>query len=752
MGASNSKVEEDKTLQLCRERKKFVRQALDGRCSLAAAHVTYIQSLRSTGTALRKFVQPEGQVEPFNTSANATPELLALTENSPSEFPLTSPSVSQRVDAAEQVYPSPSPPTSRQYQTNHMKFRGSSGRKVEEKPPTAVTGTIISASTPQRTTSSSQEGAETSPFDTSTPLSENQPWDYFGLSHPADNHSSSHESRGVADSLENYDDVKKIREDEGILEDEDEKLSSNEREGSEESEDEFDEPSLDTLVRSFENLNRGMSHGATSGSPTTLTTGSGTPEKEFLNGEEINSPMLSPLISKSSEFVHPIETKMTHMKEDGIEHKVAPKDFFLSMRDVENIFIKASEAGIEVPRLLEANKLHFRPILPGRESGSTASTLLKACFSCGEDPSQVQEEPAQTTIKYLTWQRTASSHSSSSRNPLTSNSRDDMEDHHLFENFCMNSGSHASTLDRLYAWERKLYDEVKASQIVRREYDMKCKLLRQQESRGESSQKIDKTRADIKDLHSRIRVAIQRIDSISKRIEELRDKELQPQLEELIEGLCRMWEMMYECHSLQLHIVTIAYSNSNMKISMHSEGHRQTTIHLENELGSLSSSFTKWVSAQKFYVQAINNWLHKCVSINQKSSKRNKRSSPPSLRHLGPPIYMTCGVWLEKLDTLPSKEVVDATKGLAAETSRFLPHQEKSQGKKATEGADPAVQMLNAEAFEDWNSSYDNFRTSLVIFLHQLTNFADCSVKMYGELQKAIEEAKRNYQHWMSQP
>lgn len=25
----------------------------------------------------------------------------------------------------------------------------------------------------------------------------------------------------------------------------------------------------------------------------------------------------------------------------------------------------------------------------------------------------------------------------------------------------MNSGSHASTLDRLYAWERKLYDEVK---------------------------------------------------------------------------------------------------------------------------------------------------------------------------------------------------------------------------------------------------------------------------------------------------
>ena len=65
---------------------------------------------------------------------------------------------------------------------------------------------------------------------------------------------------------------------------------------------------------------------------------------------------------------------------------------------------------------------------------------------------------------------------------------------------------------------------------------MKCKILRQLESKGESSQKIDKTRAVVKDLHSRIRVAIHRIESISKRIEDLRDTELQPQLEELIEG------------------------------------------------------------------------------------------------------------------------------------------------------------------------------------------------------------------------
>lgn len=53
---------------------------------------------------------------------------------------------------------------------------------------------------------------------------------------------------------------------------------------------------------------------------------------------------------------------------------------------------------------------------------------------------------------------------------------------------------------------------------------------------------VDRTRAVVKDLYSRICVAIQRIDMISKNIEDLRDKELQPQLEELIG---RYWFSIY---------------------------------------------------------------------------------------------------------------------------------------------------------------------------------------------------------------
>lgn len=72
-------------------------------------------------------------------------------------------------------------------------------------------------------------------------------------------------------------------------------------------------------------------------------------------------------------------------------------------------------------------------------------------------------EPSQNVTKIITWNRTTSSRSSSSRNPLTAASKEYNDDSgsDFVEEFGMIAGSHSSTLDRLYAWERKLYDEVK---------------------------------------------------------------------------------------------------------------------------------------------------------------------------------------------------------------------------------------------------------------------------------------------------
>ncbi|OIT21778.1 PREDICTED: uncharacterized protein LOC109218461 [Nicotiana attenuata] len=747
MGASNSKLDEDKALQLCRERKKFVRQALDGRCNLAASHIAYIETLKFTGTALRKFVEPEAPFESsIYTSTSATPEPLALTEKSLSQFSFSSP-FSRHVDATENVLPSPSPPTSSRYHVNHMKFRGTFSRKVEEKPPVPVTVSVTS-STPQNSTPRSIERPEASPFETPPFPSETSPWDYFGLGHSLDNHFTSQDGK-----IENGNDTRHLGYVDRVpaSEDEDERYSSPGRDdGSQVSDDEFDEPSAETLVRSFENVNRTADHATSNSvSPDITSVRRVVSEAKSLNGEKSKSPDLSPLRDAPSGPAVDNDMK-TPVKENDIENKIAPKDFFLSIKDIEYLFVKASESGREVPRMLEANKFHFRPIFPGKESGSMTRILIRSCFSCGDDPSQVPEEPAQTSVKYLTWHRTTSSHASSP-NRLGVNSADDIEDvtNNLFDNFCMVSGSHASTLDRLFAWEKKLYDELKACEMIRSVYDAKRKLLRQLESKVESPQRIDKTRAGVKDLHSRIGVAIHRINSISRKIEEIRDKELQPQLEELIEGLRKMWEMMLDSHKLQLHIISIAHSPGNMKILIHSDTRRQIAIHLQNQLSSLSSSFTKWIVAQKAYVDAINKWLHKCVSLRQQSSRRNKRRlQPPPLRNYGPPIYTTCSVWLEMFDSLPTKEVSDAMKGLAAEISHFLPRQEKNQGKGTNHhphGSDPALTPLRDDSPEDWITGFDRFRTSLAFFLGQLNNFSESSLKMFTDLQKAIQEAKHSY-------
>lgn len=308
---------------------------------------------------------------------------------------------------------------------------------------------------------------------------------------------------------------------------------------------------------------------------------------------------------------------------------------------------------------------------------------------------------------------------------------------------------------------------LQASEVLRSSFDQKCKLLRQKESRGETTEKI---RFTVKDLHSRVTVAIHRINSISKKIEEIRDAELQPQLEELIEGyapakykisfhfihaefgliddrLRRMWETMVECHKLQFHIISISHAPENTKLKMQSDSQRQITIHLGHNLSSLSSTFTKWISAQKIYVEAIEKWLFKCVSLQKQPSKRNRRMKLPSMRHCGPPIYMICGAWLEMIDGLPLKGVSDSIKELAAEVAQFLPHQDKKQGKVGDAGDEPIADTLR----DDVVPRLDRVRTSLAGFLGNLNGFAESSLRMFTELQKAIQDSKKNYEQFKAQ-
>lgn len=77
---------------------------------------------------------------------------------------------------------------------------------------------------------------------------------------------------------------------------------------------------------------------------------------------------------------------------------------------------------------------------------------------------------------------------------------------------------------------------IQAGEETRKIYERKCSQLRDQDVRGDGLNSRDKVGVEIKNLYARILVSIRSAESISQRIEKLRDEELQPQLIKLLKG------------------------------------------------------------------------------------------------------------------------------------------------------------------------------------------------------------------------
>lgn len=220
-----------------------------------------------------------------------------------------------------------------------------------------------------------------------------------------------------------------------------------------------------------------------------------------------------------------------------------------------------------------------------------------------------------------------------------------------------------------------------------------------------------------------------------------------------------MWAMMLDCHKHQYSIILVACNIGSTRVSIRSESHRQAATILEFELNSLCSSFTKWISTHKYYLQAINGWLLKCVfPLRHKSSRRKKVEFSPQ-SDVAPPIFVTCRDWLKLLDELPTKEVADAIKDVVTVTTHFFPRQEKAHGssslsfslsRKAGQHDELGEDIRRNEAPVDWSLNYDSLQSGLVVFLDRLKTFAESSVVKYEALQKSINAARVTYENYGS--
>ncbi|WZY67846.1 protein ROLLING AND ERECT LEAF 2 [Brassica rapa] len=609
MGCSNSKEastkkKKNEPLLLCKERKRFVKQAIDSRCALAAAHVSYVRSLRNIGACLRQYAEAE---------------TVAAVASSPSHNSSSYPDDDDDGDSVDSPL----------------------SHNTKPKPVLSLSYTK-SANSTVTYTMNPLDMSELSPPPPPPPLRPRRPetssWDYF-------------------DTCDEFDSFRLT-----------------------------DNASLIGLEK----------------------------QSKQSNAEDFKTEQRKQSSEDEGEREDPSEF---------ITHRA--KDFVSSMKDIEHKFFRASESGKEVSRMLEANKIRvgFADTTTGKgNSVAFLSALKRACCRGKKSHSPVFKEPLhQQVTKVIVWKRTSSSRSSTSRNPLIEEDHDDNESGSDFtQEFCMISGSHSSSLDRLYAWERKLYDEVKASEMIRKEYDKKCEQLRNQFTKDHSAKAMDKTRAAAKDLHSRIRVAIQSVDSISKRIERIRDEELQPQLLEFLQGLIRMWKAMLECHHSQYITISLAYHCRNTsKTGPENALKRRIWSELLEETECFGLSFADLVNSMTSYVEALNGWLHNCVLLPQERSTRNRRPWSPR-RVLAPPIFVLCRDWSAGMKSLPSDELSRSIKEFSTD-----------------------MEMLGEEKEDSVLVSEDlsSVHSSLAKLLERLKKFSEASLKMYEDVKVKSEEA-----------
>ena len=81
---------------------------------------------------------------------------------------------------------------------------------------------------------------------------------------------------------------------------------------------------------------------------------------------------------------------------------------------------------------------------------------------------------------------------------------------------------------------------MQAEEKMRLLHDQNYKRLRHLVERGAEGHKLEEAQKMIKKMATKIRIAIQIVDSISNKINKLRDEELWPQINELIHGLVKL--------------------------------------------------------------------------------------------------------------------------------------------------------------------------------------------------------------------
>ncbi|GAV63074.1 DUF632 domain-containing protein/DUF630 domain-containing protein [Cephalotus follicularis] len=758
MGCSTSKLDDEEAVQLCKDRKRFIKQAVEQRTRFASGHLAYIQSLKRVSAALRDYIEGDEPRE-FLLDSFITPPLTPVKKTSTGFISISPKSFSS----------APSQPKkSSTLKVNYLRSGGNPAVLVEERPQSPETVRVDThspmhhfgiegffAMQPSSMNSSFFSYSPDNRSNIPPPSPQNSQWDFFWNPFSSlDNYG--YPTQSSLDQAVMEDDIRglrQVREEEGIPDLEEDETEHEEIEDNvhlneerskayssccreevtvedvdEDSEDEEEETDSGSEIE--HEVNGLQSHGRTSIEVSKAQTG----------GQVELSNKLAAVADQEAKEETPGFTVYVNRR---------PTSMAEVINDLEAQFMIVCNAANEVSALLEASRVQY----------SSASIELTAA----------------KMLNPVALFRSASSRSSSSRFLMNSSSSRD-EDYEsssdLSEGSCMFSGSHQSTLDRLYAWEKKLYEEVRSGERVRIAYEKKCMQLRNQDVKGEDPSSLDKTRVAVRDLHTQIKVSIHAVEAVSKRIETLRDEELQPQLFELLQGLSRMWKIMAECHQTQKRTLDeakllLAGTPSKLEAKRHSfilvtDPHRlaRSAANLETELRNWRSCFESWITSQRSYMHALTGWLLRCVRSDP-DPDASKLPLSPRQSSGALPVFGICIQWSRFLDAVREKPVLDGLDFFAAgmgsiyaqqlrdDTHRVPSGSKRFKGVGLPDECSGNMEMVEVGQVEEVMTAEKMAEVAIKVVcagmsvaMSSMTEFAIASDKGYAEIVQQWENAK----------
>lgn len=426
-------------------------------------------------------------------------------------------------------------------------------------------------------------------------------------------------------------------------------------------------------------------------------------------------------------------------EERGNVAQGGPRDVTDVAREIEVQFVRASDSGNEISSMLEVGKFPYK-----RKHVSKMLHVVTPSLSV------VSSRPS-------TSKAANPSSSAEDASPATVDIPDDL---------ARGSRNLSSTLHKLFLWEKKLYNEVKAEEKLRIDHEKKSNKLKRMDERGAEADKIKATQEAISELSTKIRIAIQVVDKISVTINKIRDEELWPQLTELIQGLNRMWRSMLECHQSQCAAIREAKLGSMGSHKKLGDTHLEATSQLEHELLNWTLRFSSWIFAQKGYVTALNNWLFKCLLYEPETTEDGVVPFSPG-RLGAPPVFVICHQWAQAVDKISEKEVVNSMRVFSMSVFQLWEHdktdmrermmankdlerkvknldREDQKIQKEIHAVDKKIVLLSGDssglAVYQSDTSSSNLHGHLLRIFEAMEKFAAQSLKAYEELLQRAEE------------